>query len=389
MSDFKNVDVPPLRTHKATGSAYVLLDGKRNYLGKRDDPECQAKYDRFIAEWLASGRFTPDATALTVVEVAERYAKYATEYYRTPEGKEAASMVRVKLAIHDLRTLYGNIPADDFGALKLQALRETWIDRGMCRSTINDRTTVIRAIFRWGASQELVDERIPMKLASVQNLKQGRSRAKESRKVLPVPDKHIDETVKHLAAPVAALVQLQVLTGARPGELLNLRPCDIDRSEPVWTVTLEHHKNAHRGHERILYLGPLAQSLIRPYLLRDKELPLFSPKDAEAQRHKDMRKTKEGGRRDDQAPNKKKSDRVVRDAYDKRTYHRAIERACIKAGVTRWHPNQLRHNCATNLRKTLGLEAAQIMLGHANADVTQIYAEKNHEAARQIAKDHG
>jgi integrase len=188
---------------------------------------------------------------------------------------------------------------------------------------------------------------------------------------------------------VAALVRLQLLTGARPGELLNLRPCDIDRTEAVWTVTLEHHKTAHKGHERVLYMGPLAQSILRPFLLRDTDRPLFSPRDAEAQRHKDSRESEDGGRREDQKPNKKKTDRVVRDAYDKRTYHRAIERACAKAGVTRWHPNQLRHNCATALRKTLGIEAAQVMLGHARVDTTEIYAERNHEAARKIAADHG
>lgn len=37
----------------------------------------------------------------------------------------------------------------------------------------------------------------------------------------------------------------------------------------------------------------------------------------------------------------------------------------------------------------MGLEAAQVILGHATADVTQIYAEINHDAARKIAVEHG
>src|SRR6185369_5668350 len=50
-----------------------------------------------------------------------------------------------------------------------------------------------------------------------------------------------------------------------------------------------------------------------------------------------------------------------------------------------WHPNQLRHTFATKVRKEHGLEAAQVLLGHSKADVTQVYAEKNHELASALA----
>ena len=36
-----------------------------------------------------------------------------------------------------------------------------------------------------------------------------------------------------------------------------------------------------------------------------------------------------------------------------------------------WHPNQLRHSYATKVRREHGLEAAQVLLGHSRADVTQ------------------
>lgn len=50
-----------------------------------------------------------------------------------------------------------------------------------------------------------------------------------------------------------------------------------------------------------------------------------------------------------------------------------------------WHPNQLRHTYATKIRKEFGLEAAQVLLGHSRADVTQIYAERNQALAVGIA----
>ena len=50
-----------------------------------------------------------------------------------------------------------------------------------------------------------------------------------------------------------------------------------------------------------------------------------------------------------------------------------------------WHPHQLRHNYATDVRKQFGLEAAQILLGHSHADVTQIYAERDMTRAATVA----
>ena len=50
-----------------------------------------------------------------------------------------------------------------------------------------------------------------------------------------------------------------------------------------------------------------------------------------------------------------------------------------------WHPNQLRHTFATRVRKEHGLEAAQVLLGHSRADVTQVYAERNEELATVVA----
>jgi site-specific recombinase XerC len=55
----------------------------------------------------------------------------------------------------------------------------------------------------------------------------------------------------------------------------------------------------------------------------------------------------------------------------------------------RWHPNQLRHTYATGVRKLYGLEAAQVLLGHARADVTQVYAERDWGLALRVAAEAG
>ena len=54
-----------------------------------------------------------------------------------------------------------------------------------------------------------------------------------------------------------------------------------------------------------------------------------------------------------------------------------------------WTPHRLRHNAATTIRREFGLEAAQLLLGHARADVTQLYAEADMSKATDVAYQTG
>jgi hypothetical protein len=49
----------------------------------------------------------------------------------------------------------------------------------------------------------------------------------------------------------------------------------------------------------------------------------------------------------------------------------------------------LRHSTGTQVRELFGLEAAQLILGHSRADVTQIYAERNAKLAADVARKLG
>ena len=51
----------------------------------------------------------------------------------------------------------------------------------------------------------------------------------------------------------------------------------------------------------------------------------------------------------------------------------------------RWHPQQLRHTHPSRVRKELALEAAHIVLAHAKADVTQLYAKRDMNRAAAVA----
>lgn len=81
--------------------------------------------------------------------------------------------------------------------------------------------------------------------------------------------------------------------------------------------------------------------------------------------------------------------RGPRSHYNDETYCRAVKRACLRAGVPKWTPNQLRHTAATLIRENYGLEAAKIILGHQSAVTTEIYAEKDEKKAKSIMKEIG
>ena len=59
--------------------------------------------------------------------------------------------------------------------------------------------------------------------------------------------------------------------------------------------------------------------------------------------------------------------------YDHHSYRRAIHRACEKAGIECWSPNQLRHTAGTETTALFSLEAGKEFLGHASIKTTEQY----------------
>ncbi len=157
----------------------------------------------------------------------------------------------------------------------------------------------------------------------------------------------------------------------------------------------------------LVFIGPQgvkAQSLLAPCLLRDPQSYCFSPVDSERKRKDAMREARKTPvpavaarppqatpkasaqgplryERPTPAPCAAHATRRTQQAHmDRPSRFRPTSVSC-PAGRT----NQLRHAAATEIRKRHdGLEAAQVVLGHSKADVTQIYAERDHKLASRI-----
>lgn len=356
-SSVRNARIPAYTLHKPTGQARVRVNGKDHYLGQYGSVESRRLYGELIAR-LASGvdvsamKFgagaTIEAGEVTVNELCLAFMRHAATHY-VKNGQETDEIDCFKSAIRPLVELYGHELVNRFGPLALKAVRTKYVGNGWCRGYVNKSVNRVRHIFRWGVENELVEPGTLQKLEAVSPLLAGRTKAPDRPARKPVPQEQIDAVRSVLPQRHRDLVDLQLLTGARSGELLKLTTEMIDRNGAIWTAKLADHKTAHHGKERILYFGPRAQLILSRYLSTDPTRRLFP---------------------------------VRRDTYSK-----AIRDALKKLKLPHWSPHWLRHTAASRFREEFGLDAAQVLLGHSKADMTQHYAGQNHQvAAAAVAK---
>lgn len=410
---------PELCVHKATGQAYVYVGGKRQYLGRHGKPQTLQKYHQLVAEIIASGGQVPvEKSSLRVKELVARFWVWAEGYYLKADRTPTQELDNFRQALRPLKELYADTPVSSFGPRALMAVRQKMIELGWCRGNINKNIGRIKTMMRWGTEQELIPGNIFHAVQAVSGLKRGRSPAREAEPVGPVPLHDVHAIQPFVSKQVWALVQLQMFTAARAGELVRMRAGEIDRSGKVWVYTPAEHKTAHHGHKRTIYFGPKAKEVLGEFLLRPDGQFLFCPAEAEKQRREVAHENRTTDMSCGNRPGTNCSDNPRRppgESYTVASYRRAIARACDQAFPApeplaqrddetaqewrerltadqskalavwrrshRWHPHQLRHTAATELRKEFGLEAARVVLGHRSAAVTELYAEIDHAKA--------
>jgi integrase len=411
MPTFIRVRTPSYRRHKPSGQAVVTLNGHDFYLGNHNTPASRARYQQVIAEWNARGRTLAKSSDLSVVELIAAFLQHANRYYVKPDGRPTSELGNFRSIIRRVKKLYGTALVADFGPLALKAVRQGMVADGLSRTGINHAINRLRQIFKWSVENEMVAPTVLHGLQAVGGLRYGRTDAHESEPVRPVPDAFVDAVLPHAAPPVRAMIELQRLTGMRSGEVTAIRACDLDASGKVWTYKPPQHKNKFRGFERVVYLGPEAQRILKPWLTTDLQAYLFRPADSVTawleKRHRARRTPLHYGNRPG-SNRKREPRRTPSDRYDTASYRRAIKyavaaenkarlRAAKAAGIDAakvsfvpdWHPHQLRHNRATELRRQYGLEVARVLLGHKTALVTEIYAEADRARAIEVAAQCG
>jgi integrase len=200
------------------------------------------------------------AREITVEQLIGRYvARRVTGRLRT--SKEIKSRLKRTLA---------PITARKVSELRRRDLRELFdaaADGGHEREAEKRRQTT-GAMFRWGVSQDLV-ETDPT--AGLKAYDPGRPRDR----VLST-----DEIEKlwlwlengSLSTTTADILRMQLLTGARCGEIAGMQVAEIDMAEWLWTLPAARSKN---GKERATPLVGMARAIIETRLAGVRRGPLF------------------------------------------------------------------------------------------------------------------
>jgi integrase len=406
--------VPSYCLHKPTGQAYVRLSGQTIYLGKYETAESKTRYRQLLAEFPtpeSRKSFIPKSEAdpkPTVAELCARYWIFAKGYYSADE------LGVIRAASCPLNALYATLPAEQFGAIAMKAVRAYIIQEGdrrrakklavglsveqpqqrkpISRSYVNRLAGYIRRIFKWGVANELIPVTTYQTLLTVDGLRKGRTPGlKETKRVKPVAMATVEQTLPNLQPELVAVVRLQLLTGARPDEITIIRPCDLNLEHELWEYRPTQHKTQWRegNDEKVILMGAQAQAVLAPFL-RQCGSPtdyVFSPKRVVAR----INQAKRGSGRHikrNYTPRPVPVGRAT-DHYTDESYRRAVIRACDAAGIERWTPNQLRHTRATEVANRFGVDAASQMLRHKNLETTLIYAERDEKKYREVVSQTG
>jgi integrase len=351
---------PGYRLHKASGLAIVTLSGKDVYLGEHGTKESHARYDRAIAEWVIRGRSKAESLP-SINSLTKAYSAHAEQHYLKNNSLTSAYAL-ARRAWSKLDEMYGDTLAAEFTPVRFVAMRESWINSGMARSSVNRYAAFAKEIFRWGVEVGFVPTEILVGLRAVRGLQQGRSRARETDRIMPATMDQIEKTLSKASPSVAARIRVQLLTGMRPGEVCSIRRVDIDRSRDIWLYKPEHHKTEHKGKSRVILLGPKAQEILAKWLdgaSAEKSFIFYGHGNKSRPKHPTTQ------------------------------YRDDIQLAARRSGVALWHPNQLRHNAATTIRKAAGIEQARIALGHSSTSMTEIYAEEDLDKIRDVMRQIG
>ena len=375
---------PKYALHKATGQARVRINGKSIYLGEYDSEESRRRYDEVVTDYM-KGTLNVSFHKLTIAQLCIAYVKHAKSYY-VKNGRITSEVSNIQVALRPLVKLHGKCLVSEFGPAKLKQVREQMIADGIVRKSVNRGVGRIKRMFRWGVENEMVSPTVLAAINAVPGIRYGRTAAVEAEPIKPVPDAHIEAIEGRVNRFVWGMIQLQLATGMRPGEVRLMRTCDINMSGDVWEYRPQEHKTEHHGRQRLIFIGPKGQEILKSFLTDDSQSYLFSPVAAERERSETRRANRQTKLTPSQRarlaePNRR---RKPGECYTVTSYCRVIHKACEAAEIRVWTPNQLRHNAATALRRIYDIETVRTILGHATGFTTEVYAELDFAKAKSV-----
>jgi len=399
---------PKFCQHKGTDRGYSTdpRTKKEIWFGPWGLAKTKQAYLRWVAELLTEevAPRLPEEHEPVVADLVNAMIRHSISYYRDPvTGKPTSQLGVIKSALKEL-DLYLEIKIKDFKPSVLIAVRAAIMHRDimpqsegtpkkkLCISSVNNAIVKIRQMFKLGVGWELVPVETYQALACVQHLNwRTAPTLRNPDKIAPVPVEYIDLVMPHLKPLYQAVLKVHYETGMRVKELCSMRWSEITEDEPavLWLYSPAEHKNSHRGDKREIFIK---QRFID--LMRSVRKPLWDPDAVWCQKgvgrhagYSGMISADSYARAIEGAQKRYNEGRISIEAGNRTDRKQKYKYTSAKrVPMEHWTPLQIRHTVATQTRKTHGLEGAQAKLGHSTLDATQIYAEKRHDLARDMAR---
>ncbi len=348
--------LPKIYFHKPTGRARVRINGHDVYLGAYGSPEAAEAYARLVAE-LAAGNPPPSRRVdgpSTVAQVCSQWSDHMATLY--PADSREPRNYRLALAV--VLKLYGSTLAKDFDPPRLMAVQRAMAEQGWARNNVNRQTVRVRTVWRWAESRKLVPAGTWYALRTVPGLRRSDPTVKQTSPRQAASWDDVKAVLRHCNAKQRDMVLVMWWSGCRSSEVRRLNVQELDRSGKVWLYRPGGHKNAWRGQERVIALGPKSQAVLRRWLREVGPAGWLFP-----------------GLR--QRP-------MIGD-----TFARALREASERAGV-KVTAYQVRHSAKLRFTRKYGLDAARAVLGQTSLGATNAYStQQDEETARRVAGEMG
>lgn len=322
----------------------------RDLPGKYKSAESWAAYHELCSIVEATGELPKkksDPKSESECRTMAHLGRLYLEAMREKFGEGSGEPVCRGYAIRACNKLYGSLPIEQFLPPQLKAVRDSLIKEGCVRRTVNKRARQLVKLIQWSVEEGYSHPDQWSRLKAVDPIGAGQFGAIDRPKIGPVPDSQFERTLKLVKPKAAAALQVLAITGMRTGELLKMRPCEVDKSGRHWLYLIEEHKTSKKTGAGIIVIPEPAVEILCAWMPRDYTQRWFP--------------------------------------HGASWLRLAVARACDNAGIPRWHPHQLRHRFATNAAKVLDKQERQALLRHHDPRMTDLYTAEIAEELTGIA----
>lgn len=376
---------PDLKRDK-NNIAYVnhaSIPSGRKRFGKWGEPETERRYREFLDLLAAENvpvvhQYAGDGRE-TVRQVANMWADWSLTHYRRG-GDVSLERQNMVDAIREMTVDLGDVPIRTFKPRHLLAVRDAMARSGrLSRSTVNARLGRIKRFFKWACAHDLAAPDLWANLQTVSGLSVGEAGIGEADPVTPTPLESIKAAAENGPPVIADMLRVQFYCVMRPGEVCKMRADGVRQGDAGWLYVPGSHKTTWRGKKLVKAIPAIARAIVERRLESETGY-LFDTAEGRRWGAEQAAETK-GERKTKIRPSETKQREERRQGthsgiYTPTSYRQAVKRACERAGVQPFTPNQVRHSAVTWVSETIAdHDAAQLLAGHSHAATTEIYRD--------------